>query len=253
MLAATRFERALFGELMLRALAALRDVGAAEARWRPRLLGVGTPRVDAERRLGSGRALAIELGLEGAAIRGRAVLHVPELALRAVALDVPEHRPGPGPVAGAVRIALSPRVGCGAVWGADLAGIAGAAVVLSGACIVGGALHGPLSLVRQDVRLEGRLGPEGYRHTRAELRSASQEVTHVDPALSELPVELEVELARVSLSLAELGALRPGAIVPLHVSAGDPVFLRAGGRRVGRAELVEVEGEVAARVLELIP
>jgi type III secretion protein Q len=120
-------------------------------------------------------------------------------------------------------------------------------------CIVAGALHGPVSLLRPGVRLEGALGAEGFQHARAELRSASQEVTHVDPALSELPVELEVELARVSLSLAELGALQPGVIVPLRVSAGDPVFLRAGDRRVGRAELVEVEGEVAARILELLP
>jgi len=85
------------------------------------------------------------------------------------------------------------------------------------------------------------------------VHPSSQEVTHVDPALSELPVELEVELARVPLSLAELGALQPGAVLSLRVSAGDPVFLRAGDRRIGRAELVEVEGEVAARVLELLP
>jgi type III secretion protein Q len=68
-----------------------------------------------------------------------------------------------------------------------------------------------------------------------------------------LPVELEVELARVPLALAELSALQPGAILPLRVSAGDPVFLRAGDRRIARAELVEVEGEVAARVRELLP
>jgi flagellar motor switch/type III secretory pathway protein FliN len=36
----------------------------------------------------------------------------------------------------------------------------------------------------------------------------------VDPALSELPVELEVELARILLSLAEVGALQPGAVLP---------------------------------------
>ena len=252
-LAATRFERALLGELLLGVIEALRSTEAAESRWRPRLLGVGLPRAEAERRLGSGASLALELALSSTMLRGRAVLHVPELALRAVALGVPEHRPDPGPISAAVRIAFSPRVCCGAVWGADLAGIDGAAVVLSGARIVGAELHGPLSLVRQGVRLEGGLGPEGFRHDRAELRSASQEVTHVDPALSELPIELEVELARVSLSLAELGALRPGVIVPLRVSAGDPVFLRAGDRRVGRAELVEVDGEVAARVLELLP
>ena len=75
----------------------------------------------------------------------------------------------------------------------------------------------------------------------------------MDPALSELPVELEVELARVPLSLAEVAALQPGAVIPLRVSAGDPVFLRAGDRRIARAELVEIDGEVAARVLELVP
>ena len=56
-----------------------------------------------------------------------------------------------------------------------------------------------------------------------------------------------------ALSLAELGALQPGSVLPLRVSPGDPVFLRAGDRRVARAELVEIEGEVAARVLGLIP
>ena len=75
----------------------------------------------------------------------------------------------------------------------------------------------------------------------------------MDPALSELPVELEVELARIVLSLGEVGALQPGAVLPLRVSTGDPVFLRAGDRRIARAELVDVEGEVAARVLELVP
>jgi len=253
-LAATRFERALLGELLLGVLEALRaGAAAAESRWSPRLLGIGLPRAEAERRLGRGPSLALELALSSAMLRGRAVLHLPEVALRAVALGLPEHRPGPGPVLAAVRIAFSPRVCCGAAWGADVAGLTGAAAAMPGLRIVGGELHGPLSLAQSGVRLEGALGPEGFRHGRTELRSASQEVTHVDPALSELPVELEVELARVSLSLAELGALQPGAIVPLRVRAGDPVFLRAGDRRIGRAELVEVEGEVAARILELLP
>jgi type III secretion protein Q len=252
-LAATRFERALLAELLLGMLETLREVGSAETRWRPRLLEVGTPRVEAERRLGAGPSLLVELEIEGVAVRGRAVLHLPELALRAVALGVPEHCSALAPVIAPVRILFSPRIQCGAVWAHTLAGLAGAAVVLPGSRLVRASLHGPLSLVRPGVAIRGTLGPDGLRHDAVELRPSSQEVTHVDPALSELPVELEVELARVPLSLAELGALRPGAVVPLRVNAGDPVFLRAGDRRIGRAELVEVEGEVAARVLELIP
>ena len=252
-LAATRFECALLAELVLGVLAAFREVGSAEARWGPRLLDVGTPHSEAERRLGPGPSLRMELAIEGSAVRGRAVLHVPELALRGVALSVPDHRHAPGPVASRVRIGFSPRIRCGAVWGHALAGLAGAAVVLPGARLVDGLLQGSLVLVRPGVALRGTLGPDGFRHQAVEMHPPSQEVTHVDPALSELPVELEVELARVPLSLAELGALQPGAVLPLRVSAGDPVFLRAGDRRIGRAELVEVEGEVAARVLELLP
>jgi type III secretion protein Q len=184
------------------------------------------------------------------------VLYVPELALRAVALQVPVARAdaiaGDGP--GRARINFLPLVRCGAVWPHELAGlVSGAAVVLPGAQVADGAVHGRLALVRRGLTLAGTLSSAGFRHARAEQDVPSQEVTEVDPVLSELPVELEVELARVPLSLAEIGALQPGAVLPLRVSTGDPVFLRVGDRRIARAELVEVEGEVAARILELLP
>lgn len=251
-LAATRLERALLSELLLSILARLREEPRAESRWRPRLLEVGTGRLEAERRLGSGPALVLELGLESPSLRGRVVLLVPELALGAIVHSVAEHRAPPGPGPGHVRLGFSPRIRCGAVWPHELASLAGAAVALPGARLVDAALHGPVSLVRPGIALLGTLSAEGFHHSTVELRPPSQEVTYVDPALSELPVELEVELARVPLSLAELGALETGTLLPLRVRAGDPVFLRAGDRRIARAELVEVEGEVTARVLELV-
>ena len=67
-----------------------------------------------------------------------------------------------------------------------------------------------------------------------------------------LPVEVEVELTRLRLSVAELATLRPGAILPLRINGSDPVLLRVGDRAVARAELVEIEGEVGARVLSLL-
>jgi type III secretion protein Q len=252
-LAATRFERSLLAELLLGVLAALREVGTAEARWRPRLVEVGIARTEAERRLGGGPSLLVEIELEGSTVHGRVALHLPELAIRAVALGVPEHRGAPGPVLAEARLDFSPRIPCGAVWASEIARLAGAGVVLPGAHLAGGVLEGPLSLVRPGLTLTGMLLGAGFRHASAERRLPSQEATQVDPTLSELPVELAVELARLSLSLAEIGALQPGAILPLRVGAGDPVFLRAGDRRIARAELVEVEGEVAARVLELLP
>ena len=255
-LAVTPFERALVGELLLSVLAALREVRVAESRWRPRLVQVGASRNEAGRRLGAGPSLLLELGLGPSSVRGRAVLHVPELSLRAVALQVPVTRSqfilGGGP--GSARIQFSPRVRCGALWPHELAILLrGAAVVLPGARLDEGQLHASVLLARPGVALAGTLSSAGFSHAHAELNLASQEVTHVDPALSELPVEVQVELAHLSVSLEELGALQPGAVLPLRVRSGDPVFLRAGDRRIARAELVEVEGEVAARILELVP
>lgn len=68
-----------------------------------------------------------------------------------------------------------------------------------------------------------------------------------------LPVDVEIELTRVMVPLSELAALKPGALLPLHISANEPVLLRVGDRAVARAELVEIEGEVGARVLALLP
>ncbi len=255
-LAVTPFERALVAELLLTVLAALREVGTAESRWSPRLVGVCAGRCEVEARLGPGPVVALAFDLVASAVRGRAVLYIPELALRAVALQVPVARAdgvaGDGP--GRASINFSPRLRCGAVWAHELAAlVTGAAVVLPGAHVADGVVHGQLALVRRGVALAGTLSSAGFRLACAEQEIPSQEVTEVDPVLSELPVELEVELARVPLSLAEIGALRPGAVLPLRVSTGDPVFLRVGDRRIARAELVEVEGEVAARVLELVP
>jgi type III secretion protein Q len=255
-LAVTPFERALVAEMLLTVLAALRDLGTAESRWSPRLVGVRAGRGEVEQRLGTGPVVALAIDLAAPAVRGRAVLYIPELALRAVVLQISVARAdvvgGDGPWR--ARIDFSPRLRCGAVWAHELTGlVSGAAVVLPGAHLADGAVHGQLALVRRGVALAGTLSSAGFRLGCAEQNVPSQEVTEVDPVLSELPVELEVELARVPLSLAEIGALRPGAVLPLRVSTGDPVFLRVGDRRIARAELVEVEGEVAARVLELVP
>ena len=68
-----------------------------------------------------------------------------------------------------------------------------------------------------------------------------------------LPVEVEVELTRLRLSVSELATLRQGSLVPLHINSSEPVVLRVGDRAVARAELVEIEGEVGARILALLP
>ncbi len=73
-----------------------------------------------------------------------------------------------------------------------------------------------------------------------------------DMSRSLLPVEVEVELTRINLPLSELGTLRPGAVLPLRQRDDDPVTLKIGGRAIARAELVDIDGEVGARILELV-
>ncbi|MBX5484822.1 MAG: FliM/FliN family flagellar motor switch protein, partial [Myxococcaceae bacterium] len=72
---------------------------------------------------------------------------------------------------------------------------------------------------------------------------------HDAPAL---PVDVEIELTRLRLTLSELANIRAGSLLPLHINATEPVILRVGDRAIARAELVEIDGEVAARILTLI-
>ena len=62
---------------------------------------------------------------------------------------------------------------------------------------------------------------------------------------------LEVELARVEVTLAELARLEPGATLPLALDRRGLVTLRAGERAIARGELVDVDGAVGVRVVSL--
>ena len=70
-------------------------------------------------------------------------------------------------------------------------------------------------------------------------------------AAGETPVALAVELARVELTVAQLASLRAGEVLTTGTMVGTQVSLRAGDRVVARGELVDVEGELGVRILEL--
>jgi type III secretion protein Q len=73
--------------------------------------------------------------------------------------------------------------------------------------------------------------------------------TELMPAL---PVDVEVELTRVRLTVGQLAQLRVGHVLPLRMDVSEPVTLRVGDRAVARAELVDIEGELGARILSLV-
>ncbi|WP_163850657.1 type III secretion system cytoplasmic ring protein SctQ [Pseudooceanicola aestuarii] len=73
--------------------------------------------------------------------------------------------------------------------------------------------------------------------------------------LDDLPVQVSVVLDDRQMSLAELQALTPGALVPLGDSTaepGKPVRLLANGRTIGAGNLVEIDGTLAVRIADIV-
>lgn len=66
-----------------------------------------------------------------------------------------------------------------------------------------------------------------------------------------IPVELVIELGRTTLSVRDLSELKKDDVVKLDRGAGQPLDIRAGGRLVGRGEVVIQDNRVALRVIEL--
>ena len=73
------------------------------------------------------------------------------------------------------------------------------------------------------------------------------------PSLSDVEVELAIELARMELPIAEVAALAPGVVLTTGRLVGERVAIRAGERVLAWGELVDVEGEVGVRITEIAP
>jgi type III secretion protein Q len=219
--ALTPVEHSALELLALAALEGACGVPAVEERLAPRLARDVEPPPS---------ALAIELDLAAGPVRGRGRLLVPHAAVAALR-EAPE---GPGlslPVPVSVRSGSAPlspeelgALGPGDVVLLDPPAACGDALVLPGG-----------------ARIRGRI-EEGVLHV--------EEVV-MDERTAQLPIRLEVELARVELPLSELARLAPGAALPLALDRRGVVTLRIGERAVGRGELVDVDGAVGVRVLSL--
>jgi type III secretion system YscQ/HrcQ family protein len=69
--------------------------------------------------------------------------------------------------------------------------------------------------------------------------------------LDDVTVAMVVELGRVMVSAADVMGLRAGQVIELSRSPGEPVDLVVDGKRIGKGELVEIDGELGVRILSL--
>ncbi len=173
--------------------------------------------------------LAVSLSLDLGGLRGRGRLLLPPAAVRALAgaPALPDRlRP--------LMLPASARSGTSAVAAEELAALApGDALLLDAPPSARGHL-----LLPGGFRLSGTFDDDTFQ---------VEEMAMTEHAAA-APVTLEVELARVTLTLGDLARLEPGATLPLHLDRRGLVTLRAGERAMARGELVEIEGAVGVRI-----
>ena len=71
-----------------------------------------------------------------------------------------------------------------------------------------------------------------------------------DSDLDEVAITLAFELGTVSLQLGEVRTLGRGAVLQLSEGSPASVAIVAGGRTLGRGEIVDVEGQLGIRVTQ---
>ena len=69
-------------------------------------------------------------------------------------------------------------------------------------------------------------------------------------ALADVPVAVEFELDRKTMTMGAMLQLDAGSIVALGRAAGDNIDLRVGGALVGFGEIVILEGAMGVRITD---
>lgn len=115
---------------------------------------------------------------------------------------------------------------------------------------------GRIALGERSLRVALRQRPDGVGLEFLGWDEAMNDSKHATDAggaidMGAVPVELGFELGRLSLTVAELRRLTPGAVLELDAGAAPPwVTIHAGGRAIGRGELVEIDGRLAVQIAD---
>jgi flagellar motor switch protein FliN len=94
---------------------------------------------------------------------------------------------------------------------------------------------------------------------RVELEQLSPSDSAADPPsmadlrrLSDVPIDLTVEIGRTRLTVGETLELRQGSILTLNRMAGEPVDLLVNGTPIARGEVVVIDEQFGVRITDVL-
>jgi flagellar motor switch protein FliN/FliY len=76
--------------------------------------------------------------------------------------------------------------------------------------------------------------------------AVTEQIAH----LADVPLEIEVELGRKTMTVAEVLRLVPGSVINLPRSAGDNIDVLAGGHVFASGEIMVVEERFGVRITD---
>ena len=68
--------------------------------------------------------------------------------------------------------------------------------------------------------------------------------------LADIPVNIDVELARKAMTVGQILALEKGSVIKMTRSAGDNIDILVGGTLLGSGEIVIIEETVGVRITD---
>ena len=69
--------------------------------------------------------------------------------------------------------------------------------------------------------------------------------------LLDVPVRVTVQIGKTSMTLGQLVALGPGALIPLDREAHEPADILVNGRVIARGEVVTIDNTYGVRISHL--
>jgi flagellar motor switch protein FliN len=76
--------------------------------------------------------------------------------------------------------------------------------------------------------------------------TALEEIGH----LSDIPVDVEIELAHKTMTVRDILGLAQGSVIRMPRSAGENIDILAGGAMIGSGEIVIIEDTVGVRITD---